>query len=686
MTDRIPLLRILLPFVVGILLADVASVPILPLVGLIVASTVAFFITHKAVSGTPVASIRLAFIPTSLLFIVSMLVGHLSAVSSMPRLFYTPDCDGRVFCGRITRITDRDAATELIAELTDDSHLPQGASGSSVILYLDHRNPDITEGDIMAFRSQLSRIVNLGNPEEFDYAKFMMRRGILYSQTLGEECYRIIGHKEDLHTASRHFQRKLINLILDSPLSPEAKRLTGTAILGDASLIDNAVRASFSKAGMAHILAISGLHIGIILALITMLLRPLDYLRLRHLRIAVSLAAILLFLFITGMSVSAVRATIMAGFVMIALLTHRDSISLNSICAASLLILSISPEALYDAGFQLSFTAVTSIVLFSRHINRISPRSRILFTLMAYVAATISANIGCALISAYHFHTLPLLSVLSNIIVIPILPLFAAIGIIYIAMLSLGVNLPELQLALDGITSLMQWIAEASTAIPGSHIDNIHVTTAELILYYTTVALVLAAVLRRSFTYMLCAIASTAGIATASIIQYSATPRESVAILNSGNSTPILHFDNGSCHIRCDDNIVAPAEIEERHKGLMAKYGVNSVDIVSNKDNADVLRSSLDALCGRRFAIISSTKVRHLCASPRISIDYLVVTSRYYGNLSDLMRTFAPKMIIVSGAIHDERLRKLLGERDSLAPDIRLHVLSTDGAVMIPAP
>lgn len=669
MLHRVPLLRCLLPLAIGIFIADSVAMPLWTVVALLCTVLAALLFAEWFVSRSPKRAMHLSFLPTSLLLLLCTLVGALSVSIHRPASVAAQSLSDKPATCRIERITDRESSTELIAKET--------ASGVLLQIFLDHKNYSLTEGDVITFSARFHEIANLGNPEEFDYRTFMMRRGCTLSTSLGSDEYRTIRHTEDFNSLSLHARRRLVNLVINSSLSVHAKRLVCTAVLGDASFADSTTRNAFSRAGIAHMLAISGLHTGIILALLTLLLRPLDFMRLRKVRWLVTVIALFSYIFVTGMSASAVRAAIMAATAIAALAWQRDGSPLNSLCLAAILILVFTPIALFDVGFQLSFAAVTAILLLAARLNVMSQRRRIAFTVISWILATLIANLGCALLSAHYFHTLPLLSILSNLIVIPILPLFVAIALAAILCLSFGIELIELHTLLEWLTSFINGTAHAASHLPFAYIDNIHISMPVIVIYYAAFALAVSFIYSRRIRDAIGFLTVGTVLVMWIAIEAAMVPRSGLFILNSHNSTPLLYFSGGNGQLWCADREWTPDEFTDAFQGLLAKYRINHITIAVNPPE------SAAVMCHRRIVMAASTSMRYQRAAKPVRCDYLVVTNRYYGNISDLLHTYEPSMIVLSGALFDNCRDRYAVELASLPRSIRVHDIATSGAVVV---
>ena len=695
MLSKAPLLRCLVPLSIGIVIADNATLPLWAVIAMLNVAIAALVATEWWMAKSPVRAIRLSYLPTTVLIIVCALVGVFTTVLHSTNPMPAEAISGKAITCRVEQITHRESSTELLAALIapddtrDSTESSIGdASGSfshqSIQLFLDHRNFSLTEGDIIALSAHFRPITNLGNPEEFDYRTFMARRGCFLTASISEKNYHIVGHTYDFFSHSLHARRHLVNLLLNSSLSVEAKQLICTAVVGDASIIDDDTRATFSQAGIAHMLAISGLHTGIILTLLSLILRPLDRLRLRPLRWVVTIAAMAGFLFVTGMSASAVRATIMAATAIAAFAWQRDGSELNSLCLAAILILTFSPMSLFSVGFQLSFAAVAAILMLSGKINIVSRRRTVIYSIVSWIVATLIANVGCAVISAHYFHTLPLLSIISNIFVIPILPFFVAVSLIAILALSLGVEFAEVNLLLEWLTSFINGTAQAATQLPFAYIDNLHVSQPVVVLYYLAFALAVAFVYHRRFATGIGFLAICAAIMLWIAAETALTPRQGFVILNNRHSTPLLSFSHSTGRLWCTDSQWSEADFRKSYSNLLAKYHISSVNIPSDYPGDSLTAASSAAvICRKRIVMATHTDMRYLSASKPVACDYLIITNRYYGNIADLLRTFSPKTIVLSGALFNDRRERIAQELPSLPDSIAIHDIATQGAIAV---
>lgn len=205
-------------------------------------------------------------------------------------------------------------------------------------------------------------------------------------------------------------------------------------ILGDKSNLDKSIKNDFINTGTAHILAVSGLHLGMIYGLLNfgihLIRRKFHSGRKNFIQTLIAVLLIWCFAFISGLSTSVIRAAIMLSLFESGVLLKKNNDPVNSLFACGFIMLAFDPCTLFDIGFQLSFMAVLSIVLFNPYIRRLyNPEQNILCKLRDLIAVTLSVQILVTPISIYYFQQFPLYFIASNLIWIPLSFLLMTIGI-----------------------------------------------------------------------------------------------------------------------------------------------------------------------------------------------------------------------------------------------------------------
>lgn len=316
-------------------------------------------------------------------------------------------------------------------------------------------------GDIIIFPARLQEITDNPNYRPNGYPERMKRQGILYRVALKEGEIKIVGNHASLSSKAWELRNNLIAKIEKSSLSRETVNFTVALIFGDRSFISEETRQNFSNIGVSHILALSGLHVGILMIIIGFLLYPLRFLGWHRIALYISVLIIWGFAVLTGLSPSTVRSCLMLTLGLIAFTLQRQAPAINSLVAATFIILLLSPASLYDVGLQLSVVCVASILVFAEALNPVDhhhhPR---IHSLVNAVAVSMAATLSSWVVVSYYFGTVPLLFIPANFILLPVLPLFMALALSYIILITLGIDLSWLAYCLDSIYAMFQHAAQ----------------------------------------------------------------------------------------------------------------------------------------------------------------------------------------------------------------------------------
>ena len=348
-------------------------------------------------------------------------------------------------------------------------------------------------GDGIVVRSVLEKPKNYYLKSHSDYTRWLRIRGF-EAQTF---IYYTDWHKakvpllevsrlERLRLKSQKLREKLLSQYGSAGLDQQNYAIVAAMTLGDKTMLSKSMKTDFSVAGASHLLALSGLHLGIIYFIFTFFCLGFR----RHLLIQIFiLLAVWTYVVIVGMTPSVFRSAIMLTIYAFVALLNRKRMSLNVLALAAIVILIANPLVLWDVGFQLSFMAVLGIlVCYSPIFHLVSEKylfdSYLLKWLWSMIAVSISAQLGTAALVMYYFGNFSCYFFLTNLFAIPLatLILYSAFVLIIFA------PLPAVQSVIGNFLSvLVNLLNNGITAIaslPGSHINNISINFYQVILIY----------------------------------------------------------------------------------------------------------------------------------------------------------------------------------------------------------
>lgn len=655
--SRLPALRLLLPFVLGIVLGTM-----LPGLWLVVSLFVAGGVSYIVIAlggHNPMRQYAMRAWWALPVVLLSMAAGALSLELYRPRPLDLQQVNGRTVSVLVENVEAYDYGMRLQVRLMDCGG--NGLPPQRVLLTTRGCDYLMREGDVLAFDCNLAPVTNSGNPDEFDRESHLWQQGILYSQNLPVNKLCRLGHRPTLLACASSLRRQLMMRLLNTSLSPPALDMMIALLLGNSRLIDPGVRMSFSQAGVAHILALSGLHVGLISSLIWLLLFPLDYLRLKKLRLLLTMAALVAFAVFTGLSPSVVRATIMIGFTMVAIVLYRKSVALNAMSVSALVTLCIWPTAIYQAGFQLSYVTVAAIVGWqSVAMPSVNRRRRVLRWLWSLVGTSLIAMAATIMLSAYYFCSISMYSVLTNVLILPLMPVVMVLGVVFLFLAVIRLEWNVLNNAIELVYNYMSQVSQAVASLPGSHFSGVYVTELTVILFYVALGCVVIWGVTRNFGWLMGAMGFIAIVVGHLAWLSSDTPTRGLMVLNDYGSTPIVWHENGHVYTWIPDNPTADRQLfEQVHRRLVAHMGADSLHWVKDsvKTTMSMVRSPLAYIHGKRLLVAGKGMSRRWlewCRSME-AVDVLVVTKRYHGSLRALAEACRPELVLLSGDLPDER-------------------------------
>lgn len=337
-----------------------------------------------------------------------------------------------VIQGRIAAITPTTDATKIILKDLQITRLRADWVPTSLRLHVNGENNALKTGDWIETRAMLKPTPQPASPQAFDFQRHAYFQGIgaiAFSygaiKIISEPQQKsMMGYIQDLRQDIRH----RIEAVFPKKEQQDIRALAVAFLTGHKQVIVNETHEIVRAAGLAHLLAISGLHIGLVSALtfftIRLFLACIPAIALRYpIKKWAAVCAIfsaLLFTLLTGASIPTVRAFIMTSIVLIGVLFDRKAISLRTVAWAAICILLVNPESVLGASFQLSFAAVTALVVFYErrvkdfNANKISSYIKGIFT------SSLIASLATTPFAAYHFNRIALYGILSNLLAIPL--------------------------------------------------------------------------------------------------------------------------------------------------------------------------------------------------------------------------------------------------------------------------
>lgn len=320
----------------------------------------------------------------------------------------------------------------------------------------------LAAGDIVRIPSDLLTAVD-ADTTQFGkkIAPMLKAKGIMYSGWMPANRISVCGHSDALRYRLADVREHIETEIERSSLDKSTADFLNAILMGDKNGLDDSVRITFANGGTAHMLALSGLHMGILAGLLLCLMFPLRAAGRYKLGYALAIAVLWTYVMLTGMSPSSVRACIMISFAFLAVIIERKNSISAALTSACLLMLIVDPRTLFDAGFQLSVVCVASLIAFASVLNPIDHRSHpITYKGCEALLATMVATAASWPLISYYFGQIPLMFLPANLLLLPLLPAYLGAAVTYVALVCAGFDVTPLAAFLDCGYDFLIWATE----------------------------------------------------------------------------------------------------------------------------------------------------------------------------------------------------------------------------------
>ena len=345
---------------------------------------------------------------------------------------------------------------------------------------------NVLPGYTLHLATSIAPIALEKNPSDFKYSEYLS--GIeVYGRVYGKKDFLLkVMDKRGEATGFTAFKNRLLKGLKGSQLKDQPRAFVEALLLGNRENLDPAISNSFRDAGVIHVLALSGLHVGIILLILRFMTSWMH--RFKHGRfIQSTLMVILLWMFgvLTGLSPSIMRAVTMFSFVAVGMNINRSTSVLHSLALSAFVLLVVNPKLLFQVGFQLSYVAVIAIVIIQPILSSLwRPKQWALKYMWNVFTVTLAAQIGVAPISLFYFHQFPGLFLLGNLLLLPAMPLILGACLLFLGLVLAGLSnnwlAQLLNLVFEFYIDAISWISNARDFI----ITDVYLTFTELILIY----------------------------------------------------------------------------------------------------------------------------------------------------------------------------------------------------------
>ncbi|MFY7965131.1 MAG: ComEC/Rec2 family competence protein [Chitinophagaceae bacterium] len=681
---QIPALRLLLPIVIGILLQYHLNTPI-GFIITIAATCLTLLIAFSFISLSK--KFEYSWAKGLLINIIILCVGgglsFTKNISNQPAFvgkYFSKDAPLVVTLQENLSVKEKSYKALASVNAIDNKGAWKNVDGD-VLLYFrkDSSMPDLHYGSQIIIHNNIANIVNSGNPGGFDYARYCSFQGIYYQAFLGDNDYTILTTTQTNWFAQAliDIRTSVINTLKTNIKNPNELSVAEALLIGYRDELDRDLVRAYSNTGVVHIIAISGLHLGMIYGLLLFLLKPFKRFKAHKILQPIIIIFVLwMFSFIAGLAPSILRSAIMFTCIVMGESLGKRSNIYNGLAISALIILFINPFSLWDVGFQLSYSAVLSIVVFSPYVKKWCYfENKLLKGFWELNSITISAQVLTLPIVLYHFHQFPNLVLFTNIFAVPFSGLILYLELLLIVFSWFKPLVTLIGKATEWCIAVLNKFIINIDSLPFSVWESIQISIPQAIILFAAIIGFCYWLIERKSKYFLVGLSFfTVFIAIRSIDFIQRTQQQKIIVYNVPKHTAIDLVD-GRKYQFIGDSILT-------ENGFLRNFHIKPSRILHRINPA----TSLKNILYQDNFIITKNKTIAIVDAPikrgnRLKVDAVVVTKNPKVYMNQLTAKFDCNQYIFDGSNSMWKINKWKQYCDSL--HLQYHISSLQGAYEI---
>ncbi len=537
-------------------------------------------------------------------------------------------------------------------------------------------------GSVLLFNKPMQEIINSGNPGAFDYRRYCLFQSITHQVFLAREDFSIANMTvKPLYWLWLQQSRSNLLRILKQYIPGEREAGIAEALLiGYRDDLDRDLVQAYSNTGVVHVIAISGMHLAMIYGLLIILLKPLQQKKGgRWIAGIIMLTVLWLFTLLSGAGASILRSAVMFSFIVVGeSLSKRISVY-HTLSASAFFLLCYNPFFLWGVGFQLSYAAVLSIVVFLKPVtNWFYFKNKIADYVWKLMAVTIAAQILTTPLSIYHFHQLPNLFLLSNLVIVPLsgIVLYAEILLCIVSFVPMLATPSGKIIAwlLKLMNNFIQWVDR----IPFAVSNNIFVSVFQTLLLYAVIVFASVWFLKKHNGMVKYAVGMVLLFAAFRAVDISLKKKQHKFIVYNVSRYSAMDCVSGGQYLFMGDRFCEQDNFTRNFHLTPSRLSFRLRETDALQDVANLYPYIYFG--NKRIIILDSAFVLSSHSHP-VDVDIVVFSHNTKARISLVQQAFNPKQYVFDASNAGWKIRQWKNECDSL--HLRRHSVQDDGAFIL---
>lgn len=650
--NNYPLLRILIPMLVGILWAYFFPWISLPIYAVFIAIFLLFAWMIRPMS---LQQFRLRIISGILVSLLFLILGSQLVKVNQKKSYqshYTQLDLSHLLIRINSPFIEKEKSFKTVGHVIGGYHSSDSSSTNStgkILLYFEKSTtPTLEYGDVIFISaSRLQEIQNLGNPNEFDYQAYLSRQNIYHQIYLTKTDWFLTEKSSTQLLKKISFQARgvLLDVIRSFDFEPSEFAVASAILLGYDEYLDPDLRQLYSGSGAMHILCVSGLHVGIIFMIFNLLFAPLKRIKYGEYLVSGLLIVIIWFYaLVTGMSPSVFRSATMFSFITIGMALKRKNSTYNSLIASAIVLLISDPLLILHIGFQLSYMAVLAILFVQPLLSAlVDSKYSLIRKIRDLISVSIAAQLGVFPIAIYYFHQFPNYFILTNLLVIPLSFMILVSGFLTISVFIIGLGSSFVGLfaknilyyLLFSLNSSIQFISHLPIAVS----KNLYFSSLDTFIVYLIILFLLCAFTMKSKRYLIISLGAFIVLMGYNIFMRYPINRQSQLIIYNIPKSSVMAIQKGrKCMIYADSSTKETKSYERYVSGSHFKsrikyHELRSLDSIGPMEDSTI--SNLVVFSNKSLFIIDH---RALIPSNKTHFNYVFIRNNPSISITELTK------------------------------------------------
>jgi len=562
-------------------------------------------------------------------------------------------------------LVEKPNSYKAVASIENSFHNKTNVSvKGNVIVYFkkDSVVNNLQYGSIILIKKLLQPIKNSGNPGSFDYKRYSLFQEITHQVYLTPIDFVTLPGKDTKAYKSFIFKsrRWTISVLRKYINGEEEQGLAEALLIGYKDDLDKNLVQSYSNTGVVHVIAISGLHLGIIYWLLLFITKSLKRKQVRWLRFIIIIAVLWGFSLLAGAQPSVLRSAVMFTAIALSTVLDKRTSIYNTLCMSAFLLLCYNPFWLWDVGFQLSYAAVLSIIIFFKPIHSwLYFPNKIVDFFWKLIAVSLAAQILTLPISLFHFHQFPVLFLLANLLAVPLSSLIL-IGEILLCVLQFIPPVANiLGLLLQELIQFMNYYIVQLDNVSFAVWDGLSISAFQAIILTALIAATSYWLLEKKKGAVWFSIFCLLLFATLRTISFTnADEQKKIIIYNVPKYAAMDIIDGRKYKFIGDDDL--------EQNDLLRNFHIRPSRILHRIQPKAGVSNLKSFQFYRRQVLVMDTSMNFTSSSSKQTIDLLVLSKNPKIYIKDLQQAFNLKQIVVDGSVPSWKAKLWQKDCDSL--------------------